>query len=190
MRAFNGVFSGNGHSPHLTRICSRISLARASHSLFDSIFGKVRGVFKSLTAPARWSEAGNVCAGERTGNAETKTANIRRENSLERILSGATLTNRFGRDKFRLGPDGGRSRLKWELAHGFNDVIHLLVRQSGIDREGENSFRHLFGHGKIAGPIAQIRKDLLQVQRLRIVNEGRHSPMREESLQLVAPGGQ
>src|SRR5688572_31095823 len=50
MNGFNGDFSGIGQRPQLTRICSRISFARSCHWSFVAISGKVRGVFRSITA--------------------------------------------------------------------------------------------------------------------------------------------
>src|ERR1051325_5536911 len=48
MRALSGVFSGMGQRPQLTRTCSRMSRARACHSLREVMVGKVRGVLRSL----------------------------------------------------------------------------------------------------------------------------------------------
>jgi len=53
MLAFKGVFSGIGHNPQLTRICSRIAVARDAHSDRERIAGNSRGVFKSLILRAR-----------------------------------------------------------------------------------------------------------------------------------------
>src|ERR1044071_927197 len=85
MRLSSGVFSGSGHSPQLTRMFSRISFDRASHSLRDSIRGKVRGVFRSLNATARWSTAGNGWARRAQSNPDRKTTPAREEIGPKRM---------------------------------------------------------------------------------------------------------
>src|SRR5438128_664589 len=54
-----------------------------------------------------------------------------------------------------------------------HDVIHLLVRQFRINRQGKDSPRHVFRNGEIAKAVSERRVDSLKVQWAGIVNDGR-----------------
>jgi hypothetical protein len=56
-----------------------------------------------------------------------------------------------------------------------NHIILLIPCEFGIDRQGQNTFRLPFGHGKIARPVVEIPVGLLEGKGNGIVNTGTYS---------------